>query len=263
MKLKLVCLNTWLGGYLFDEITAFLREQNPDILLLQEVYNGDPQGERLFKEKQYNTLSELKALLGYQYSHFAPALIDVIDGQEIIQGNAVLSRFPLEEKEVSFYDVELSVRDPDDQRYELTPRNLQQVIAHVGERQLHVLNTQGIWGTHGNDTQRRLSMADHILKRVADHSPLILGGDFNVNQETKSIQKIESKLVNVFQGQLKTSFNLQRKNLEKDPGFATAVVDMLFVSSDITVVTASVPQVDISDHLPLVCEIELSTQDPL
>lgn len=40
-------------------------------------------------------------------------------------------------------------------------------------------------------------------------------------------------------------------------GYATAVVDMIFVSGDICVTSKSCPKVDISDHLPLVCEFEI------
>ncbi len=41
MKLKVICLNIWIGGIFFDEIVDFLQKEDADILLLQEVYNGD------------------------------------------------------------------------------------------------------------------------------------------------------------------------------------------------------------------------------
>jgi hypothetical protein len=43
MKIKVVCLNLWQGGNLFDGILKFLEAEDADILLLQEVYNAsDP-----------------------------------------------------------------------------------------------------------------------------------------------------------------------------------------------------------------------------
>lgn len=254
MKLKIVCLNVWIGGILFDEIVAFLREQNADIVLLQEVYNGDAS----FTKKQYRTLSELQAQLGYQFVHFAPAFLEDSEGKEVAQGNAILSKFPLTEVSVTFYDVGFGKRDANDNTtFHITPRNLQHVVADINGIKLQVLNTQGIWGTNGDDNERRLHMSDHILKESGNSAPLIFAGDLNVNEKTETIKRIEKKLTNVFKNQLVTSFNLKRKDLVKDPGYATSVVDMLFVSPDIKVLGASVPQVDVSDHLPLVCEIEL------
>jgi hypothetical protein len=47
LKLKVVSLNLWHGGRLFDEVVAFLRAEAPDVVMLQEVYGGtDPELER-------------------------------------------------------------------------------------------------------------------------------------------------------------------------------------------------------------------------
>ena len=43
-----------------------------------------------------------------------------------------------------------------------------------------------------------------------------------------------------------------------DPGYAAAVVDMIFISKNIEVISHDCPQVDISDHLPLVCKFNIS-----
>lgn len=254
MKLKVICLNVWIGGILFDELVAFLKQEDADILLLQEVYNGDS----TFQKIQYRTFTELQRALGYEYSHFAPAFLEDAEGKEVVQGNAILSKLLIAHVNTIFYDVAYSKRDLNDStKYQFTPRNLQHVTAIVAGKELHILNTQGIWGTDGKDTQRRLQMSDQILEEIGENTPVLLAGDLNVDEKTQTIAKIETRLVNVFKNQLVTSFNTSRKNLVSDPGFATAVVDMLFVSPDIHVLEARVPKVDISDHLPLVCEIEL------
>jgi len=65
---------------------------------------------------------------------------------------------------------------------------------------------------------------------------------------------ISDHLTNIFGNELKTSFNMRRKD---NPGYATACVDMLFVSSDIKVMDKVCPDVDISDHLPLVATLRI------
>lgn len=252
MKIKIICLNVWIGGILFDEMVDFLKKENADILLLQEVFNGDLG----FKQRQHRTFGELKKILGFKHGEFAPTFTEEVEERELTQGNAILSKFPITQEAISFFDVPFGKRDPLT-NFHLTPRSLQHVVARVGEKQLHLLNIQGIWGTHGNDTDRRLNMADQIVREVNGYKPLVLAGDFNVNEDTQSIEKIEQRLTNVFKNTLVTSFNIKRKNLSTDPGFASSVVDMMFVSRDIEVLSKSVPNIDISDHLPLICEIEL------
>ena len=119
---------------------------------------------------------------------------------------------------------------------------------------LNIYNTQGIWGFHGNDNQRRLNMALTIVNKIKDQENVILAGDFNVYLNTKTIKNIELYLKNIFKNELKTTFNMARK---ENSSFATAVVDMIFVSNNIKIVGHYCPNVDISDHLPLVCTLEV------
>lgn len=254
MKVKLLCLNVWIGGVLFPEMVEFLQSQQADILLLQEVFNGEDET----LAPQYRTYTELLKQLAMPHGVFAPAFTEIVDGKEIVQGNAVLSRFPLEEISTVYYDVPFGVRQNERSAFHLSPRNLQHVLVHLPEKNLHVLNTQGIWGEDGNDSERRLLMSQKIVDEVGSNTPLVLGGDFNIRSHTQTIYNIESRLRNLFQDELQTTFNIKRKDLAKYPGFADAVVDMLFVSEDIQVLSKSCPEVDVSDHLPLVCEMEFS-----
>jgi endonuclease/exonuclease/phosphatase family metal-dependent hydrolase len=70
----------------------------------------------------------------------------------------------------------------------------------------------------------------------------------------QAIKNIEKHLDSIFQGELKTTFNMKHKD---NPGYATAAVDMMFVSSDMSVDYKSCPDVDVSDHLPLVAVLDI------
>ncbi len=281
MHLKIICLNVWIGGVLFEEIVEFLQKEQPDIILLQEVYFGEEESVVPHKTaqpsplaSQYRTYQELIKRLGYAYGHFAPAFIEEIGGHdalvtidgpaplEIAQGNAILSKYPLREVSVTHFDVPFGKRVNEYSAYEFSPRNLQHVtVALPTGTDLHLLNTQGIWGENGEDSPRRLEMGQKIVQELVGEDgeirSVILAGDFNVLPHTQTISIIEKKLKNVFKDELKTTFNVKRKDLKKYPGFAQAVVDMFFVSPDISVISHSCPDVDISDHLPLVVEVEV------
>jgi endonuclease/exonuclease/phosphatase family metal-dependent hydrolase len=72
--------------------------------------------------------------------------------------------------------------------------------------------------------------------------------------DNPSWSKIASSHQSVFGSQLKTTFNMKRKKL---PGYASAAVDVVLLSPEIAVRTAECLNLDISDHLPLVVEIEV------
>jgi endonuclease/exonuclease/phosphatase family metal-dependent hydrolase len=254
MNIKIVCLNVWIGGVLFEPMLEYLQKENADIYLLQEVFNGeDPD-----LSPQYRTFTELQKRLNLPEAHFAPCFIEDIDGKQVVQGNAVLSKFPLEEVSISHYDAPFGKRNNTRNAFHLSPRNLQHVKAKLNNQEIHVLNTQGIWGEDGLDSPRRLKMVEHIIEEIGNNSPLVLAGDFNMRPETEAIALIEKKLHNVFKNELETSFNLKRKDLENYPGFASAVVDMLFVTPDLKIIGHESPTVDVSDHRPLVVKLAFS-----
>jgi len=257
MKIKVVSLNVWDGGRLFDELVDFCRGQAADIYLFQEVFNDqDPALER-----RYRAYAELQKELHLPHTQFAPTYVGLIDGVKHLQGNAVMSRFSLSPVSVRFYDepfqkVVMKLRP----LFPFIPRSLQHVVADIDGVSIHVLNTQGIWGEDGDDTPRRINMGRIIAQEVVSvgrQTPLVLAGDFNVDPNTESIRQIDVHLKSVFKGELSCSFNLQQKDLGKYPGYAKAVVDMMFVSDVVKVIEHSCPRVNVSDHLPLVAVLEI------
>lgn len=253
----LISLNVWIGGLLFEQMIEYLQKNRPDFLLLQEVNNGSKKEYPL----SYKTFQEIQSKLQYSHAHFAPAFIETLaDGEQVVQGNAIFSDFPLTEQAIVYYDVPFGLREEQNPgAFENTPRSLEHVVAHLPQGNLHLLNTQGIWGVDGFDNPRRLHMAEKItaqLQSIGDE-PFVLAGDFNVQPQTKTIAKIEHVATNVFSYELVTTFNTKRKDLQKHPGFASAVVDMMFVSDQVVVHSKRCDVVDISDHLPLSIQFEL------
>lgn len=253
MKLKVISLNLWLGGILFDNVIQFLREQDADIVLLQEVFNGtEPTLERRFRSMQV-----LKEMLDYPYEDFAAAYRDFDLTNGLMQrGDAILSKFPIKERHATFLSGGYSetYRDVPEQ-YKDCPRELEHVVIETPDGDLNVFNLQGVWDLNGdNFSEARKKMAEVILTAVKGKQHVILGGDTNARPTNKAIQMIEGELINVFKDTLISTFNMRHKD---NPGYATSAVDMLFVTPDIEVVSRDCPDVDVSDHMPLVIEIAL------
>lgn len=252
MQIKFLDLNVWNGGRLFDEMLQFLKKEDPDILFLQEAYDG--KNEAL--ERCFRTIEILKKELQYSYYHFDPSILDIrTNGEKIPEGNAIFSKYPLFPRAPIFFDVPFGeYSEETTTNWAEWPALMQDVTATLDGKEIHLYNIHGPWGLGGGDNARRLTMSRIVVESVKDKPYVILSGDTNVRPETTTIQNIEKQLRNVFKGELKTSFNMQQKT---NPGYAEAVVDHLLVSSDIKVLNHACPQVNISDHLPLVAVLKI------
>ncbi|MEO6077597.1 MAG: hypothetical protein ABIP54_02310, partial [Candidatus Andersenbacteria bacterium] len=84
MKLKIACLNMWLGGELIENIKQFVGAENPDIIGAQEVYLS----ESTPPKEPWHIPEKLAETLGYPYHVFAPAFgYDIKNGGRVQFGN--------------------------------------------------------------------------------------------------------------------------------------------------------------------------------
>jgi len=256
MKIKFLTLNLFEGGKLFDNILKFLDKEKPDILALQEVYDG--KDKKL--AKNLRSMEVLKQFLNKYHYHFTPELIVVRDEGKIIEGNAIFSKFPILNSSVIFFSHPYGEYDryPEEGDYAKHPKNMHCCSIKIENKILNACNIHGIWGRDGNDTKDRIKMSKIIVNQIKGKKNVILAGDFNINYNTKTIKNIEKHLISVFKNQLITSFNLKRKDLTASPGYAKAAVDMIFTSPNLEILSKRCPDVDVSDHLPLLCEIDTS-----
>lgn len=254
MKLKVMSLNIWHGGVLWDQAVEFIKQQDADVLLLQEAYNGnDPDSEPRFR-----MMEEFKTILDYEFSDFTEAIVYVTPEGAYPHGNAIFSKLPIKSKSFSYFIEPQPGRDT----YEDTPENwptLPSVLQHleleapVGT--VDVFNMHGVWDLDGdNYSHNRQKMRDIIIRDTSGKKYAIVAGDSNAKASNQAMQEIEPQLKSVFGQDLNTTFNMRRKD---NPGYASAAVDLMFVSPDITVLSKNCPKVDISDHLPIIAELEI------
>jgi endonuclease/exonuclease/phosphatase family metal-dependent hydrolase len=250
MKIKFVNLNILDGGKLKNEITDFLHKEKPDILTLQEVWQNP-------KTKELINIDEFISGLGLNYFYFSPAFGTYRFGPYIVWGNAIFSKVPIIKTETKSFDFPYTDNyiPKIEGDWNDTPRNIQYVEIDMNGKKINVFNVQGIWGFNGDDTDRRLSMGKTIAKLIKGKDKVILAGDFNVQETSKTIGLIEKYVTNIFKKERITSFNM----LQKPPGsgYKEAIVDLVMITSDIKVISHIQPNVNVSDHLPQVCEFDL------
>jgi endonuclease/exonuclease/phosphatase family metal-dependent hydrolase len=249
MRIKALSLNIFEGGAHTEAIKKFLTEENPDIICLQEVFllTKDTQDE-------VSSIFELKKIFPKFYYDFAPEINWMYKDKNILVGNAIFSRFKIKKTNTVFYDLKFEAyyHDLRDIKHDFSdhPRNLQHAFLTNNNTEINIFNTHGIWGFHGNDTQRRLKMGKMIISQIKNKQNVILAGDFNFFPTTQTIKNIEECLKNVFGNKLDTTFNVKLKPHKGKYG--NSVVDMMFVSPNIQIIEKRRPDVDVSDHFPLV-----------
>lgn len=249
MKVKVVQLNIWRGT-LLDNALAFLREEDPDIILLQEVYSSPD--ENLPSEKRlYEYLNE--ELPDY-YATYGVAFTDITEVGNIQSGNAIFSKFEITDSENTFFDEPYREFNEQAQTdFSHNPQTILRAVLNADGVTLNAFSVHGIWGTDGEDNPRRKEMGDIIISEIKDKENVIMGGDFNLLPHTETVKNIEKHVDSVFKESLARTFNMKYKT---DGGYATAAVDMIFVSQGIKVLDKKCLDIQVSDHLPLVVELE-------
>lgn len=113
-----------------------------------------------------------------------------------------------------------------------------------------------------NDTPARIRQSQKIIDFMSDKKGIrIVGGDFNLNPNTKSVKIFEEEgyknLIKDYKIE-NTRNEVSWKNYKDTPGFVKQhFADYCFVSSNVKVKNFEVPYNEVSDHLPLILEFEI------
>lgn len=250
--MKFISLNLWWGGHLFPQIIDFLKAENADIVALQEVYDGKD----VALKDSLRSMQVLKQQLGYPYQVFAHAHDVILPEGTFPSGNAVLSKFPITDSSITplFDPVRKEYRDIPE-HWSVFPRILQGACLDTPAGEVNVFNMHGIWDMDGDSpSPERRTMIQRTLKAIAGKPNVLLAGDTNATNDNPVLDDLDAVLTDVFGRKLPTTFNMRRKD---KPGYATAAVDHMWVSRNIKVLSRECPDVDISDHRPLVVKLEI------
>lgn len=252
MRIKLISINVYVGGKIWDNLVNFIKSEDPDILLLQEVFNGT----NPTLPKNYRTYQEFKKL-GFMSSSFEQAFIYEDERGLTPEGNAIFSKFEIADSKMYFLNPSDFAQCYKDipENWPVLPRIAQQCEIIHEDQKINVVNVQGIWDLAGdNPSEAREKMISLILENTRDLKNVIIAGDTNANINNPVLNMLEEVYQPVFGAELKSTFNMLHKT---NPGYATAAVDLMFISKDVQIISKAVPQVDVSDHLPVVVELEL------
>lgn len=250
MVLKFVQINIYKGKWL-KELVEFLKKQDADFISMQEVSTG---GVNLCDDKNLDVFEYLKRELAldgvFNYD------FDITDKHGTI-GNAILTKHQVTDHRVVILKEAKSclyaeLLDP--KNFSMAPRHLLDCICNINGRTLHAMSVHGAWTAPPSDTAETLRQAELIALYLRQlNSPFVLGADFNNVIQSKTVGIINSVAKNL----LFDSGVLETTNPEvhkiKPRGF---LIDFIFTSPEFRLKNLEVPKITVSDHLPVIAELE-------
>lgn len=128
----------------------------------------------------------------------------------------------------------------------------------LGKQVVHIGNFHGVSRPGEKlDDPVRLRQSRRLLEFFEDKAgPKIIGGDFNLLPETQSIVMFEARGYRDLIKEFRIETTRNRLAWEAHPNSKQYFSDYVFVSPEVKLKGFSVPNLEVSDHLPLLLEIE-------
>ena len=233
MQLKIMsfniqhCLNFVTRNIDYDIMADAIKKCGADIIGLQEVRDESDAEEY---EAQAKIIAEK---LGFYY-YFAEAIR--FEGKNPY-GNALISRYPIISAET------ILIPDPEVKGYDgyYETRCLLKATVEVGDGLQVLVSHFGL-----NPDEHENAVKTIVSNISSEHC--ILMGDFNVQPDNPVLHPIMEKLYDTA-----NSFSSSKLSFPSD--VPTVKIDYIFVSKDLVVSEADIPEVIASDHRPHIATI--------
>lgn len=245
--MRILTLNIY-GGRLKEELLSFFASRpDVDIFCLQEVYSNADGKDTIWHGANFNSFEDIKSVLPEYTPHYHPHLGDWWGLASFIKKD-----IPVLECGETYvhlhkgHNMEIEV-------YGHTAKNLQYVKVESSNGPVYVINFHGLWNGMGkNDSEARLAQSHKAVEFIKGlQGEVVLCGDFNLLPNTESIKILEDAgLRNLVREYGVTS---TRTPLYTKP---EKFADYVFVSEGLTVTNFQVLPDIVSDHSPLLVEIE-------
>ncbi|MFH0973038.1 MAG: endonuclease/exonuclease/phosphatase family protein [Patescibacteria group bacterium] len=257
--MKILSLNVWAGRE-FDPLIKYISEKSADtdIFCFQEVFDT-PTNEKIVNDcYRANIYSELEKMLGNHAGHFAPVQDDWgFDSRvdfPLSWGVAMFLKKSIDIEQVGDIFIRGNYNSKKDDNTTV-PRNLQYVVFNKKGKNYVVAHFHGLWNGKGKgDCSERIAQSLRVKKFMDNiEGKKILCGDFNLNPDTQSLVMLEEGNVNLIKKyEIKSTRSLLYKSYGKSSHFA----DYVIASPDVNVYDFEVPNVKVSDHLPMIISFD-------
>lgn len=263
LTLRIVSLNTW-GGTALEPLLQFVRQQadSTDLFCLQEILNArtDVPLDCRFRTNLYAELTSLLPEFQGQFDELVTWDQPVLSTDETVEvpfGLATFARrsLPIIERACEFVVHHDDTLDAVPGLYRTT-RRLQLTSLRCESGVLQVANFHGMSRPGSKlDSEERIEQSRAIRRVMDPHSgPSVVMGDFNLLPETESVRILEYGRRNLI-----TQFQIATTRSRLNPYYGTPQeqphANYAFATPDLQIEAFSVPDLEVSDHLPMLMTI--------
>ncbi len=226
------CLNFLTRNIDFDGIADTIKKCEADVIGLQEIRD---QGQDAQYQPQAKSIAEK---LGYPYYYFAEAIR--FDGVNPY-GNAIISRYPIRSAET------ILIPDPEIKKYDgyYETRCLLKATIDAG-RGLTVLVSH-----FGLNPDEQENAVETVMANLPNEHCVVMG-DFNLEPDHPILDPMMQKLRDTAD-----TFSVPKLSFPSDT--PRVKIDYIFVSKDLKLQGADIPEIISSDHRPHVATIEMGS----
>ncbi len=241
--MKILQLNVW-DGKVSGALLNFIKQNDFDLICLQEAV-WSPKNDIL--EVFSASVEQIKTASRLNYESRATNYTIPAFGSEIHQGNVILSRTEIiDEKIIAAYGEEKTVSSSQ----ELLDHCFKAQLVKL-ENGLNVVNYHGYWVPSPVGDETTVAAMQKVAQMIKNtDGPLVMCGDLNVIHESPAMRQLD------FLKDLTHEYHINNtlSGLKFDSNIAC---DHILVNDQIKVLDFKVLDVIISDHKPLIAEIDL------
>lgn len=239
--MKLLQLNLW-GGRLEPQILKIMRDEQPDILCLQEAIDLPGGRGALFVP-----IESIQEAIGADYTFMSPVFSMNYMGRKASFGNCIISKYPILKSETIFTAKEY-IADFDLLKHDANMRNLQIATVKLPDgSELNILNHHGHHDRQhkdgGDETMRQCKIIADKIRSLDGR--IIMAGDFNLSPYSESLEQINEVISNLA---IEAKLITTRTPLTHK----TEVCDYIFANDKIEVESFETLDEVVSDHKALV-----------
>lgn len=251
MTIKLLQWNVW---YKEDpqKIVNLIKQHNPDIICAQELIQH-------FQTKpEIDTAKQIAREIGYQYYfHYADRWTN--RSEKETQGNAIFSKLPIISTNHHF--LHLPKTDPINATEE--GRVLVEITVNLAGKELTLGTTHLSFTPFFEMTAHRRKEAKNLVKYLATQisAPYVFTGDLNATPDSFLVKELAKLAAFKSAGPDPSVKTWTTKPFSKQGFVADELnwrLDYVFVTQDLKVKQTEVISTDVSDHLPVLVELELN-----
>ena len=239
MRIRLLQWNTWFKEDVENKL-LLLKDVGADIYCLQELNINDGNNEFEYIKSKLNLYGA----------------VGTTDTDHGGQGNAIISRFPINSSETHYIKepIELRSHFSDEERIYLETE-----IKIADNQGLEIGTTHMSYTDAFEENQLKKKESDELLNLVGkNRNHYILSGDLNTPEDSRLIKGLEKCLEH--SGPDYSEKTWTTKDFDYNGFTANSLewrLDFIFNTKDIKILSAKVVETEFSDHLPILIEFEI------